>query len=124
MEYDRISYNYLVELVVSLPPHAVRDRIQICVDFVGGAAMRDYVAANLRHFFFRNVDVTTTLTKQTDIYVTDLYNHTVNGMLQIVLPTSYNYEILQKLAGEVYRVREDKLLRAFKNDDLETEKLG
>ena len=45
-------------------------------------------------------------------------------MLQIVLPTSYNYEILQKLAGEVYRVREDKLLRAFKNDDLETEKLG
>lgn len=124
VEYDRISYNYLVELVVSLPPHAVRDRIQICVDFVGGAAMRDYVAANLRHFFFRNVDVTTTLTKQTDIYVTDLYNHTVNGMLQIVLPTSYNYEILQKLAGEVYRVREDKLLRAFKNDDLETEKLG
>lgn len=118
LEYDKISYNFLVELVNGLPPQSIKDRIQICVDFAIGNALRDYVVSNLQHFFFGNVDVGTSLTKQTDIYLSDLYNHTVNGVLQITVPIVYDFNALQRLAEKVSEVREAKLAAIMAPDQL------
>lgn len=79
------------------------DRIEICIDFSGGAYVNQFMQTTMNSYINVNVEVSNILTKTTDIYLGDKYipNLGVEEIIWVKPPTPVDWATLGKLIAKI-----------------------
>lgn len=76
-ESANLYFDYMFAFINSIPKELLIDKVHICVDFSQGTLYNDYITKTLDGFANANIVIESSISRLTDIYLSDFYSTSV-----------------------------------------------
>lgn len=76
-KWINLYYGYMFALINNIPAGLLKERVYVAVDFSQGDLYPEYVIKSLDAFHHANIIIETNISKDTDIFVSDIYSQSV-----------------------------------------------
>ncbi|KAF0424606.1 hypothetical protein GBO86_09090 [Pediococcus acidilactici] len=76
-KWINLYYGYMFALINNIPAGLLKERVYVAVDFSQGDLYTEYVIKSLDAFHHANIIIETNISKDTDIFVSDIYSQSV-----------------------------------------------
>ncbi|MGY3778621.1 helix-turn-helix domain-containing protein [Isobaculum melis] len=105
---DCLLHDYLFALIQIIPNTYFNEAIHICVDFSSGPIYNHFIGEKIKLFKFFNIRIERYLSKQTDIYLSDILlpNIHCKTLIWNTLPLASDWE---SLGNQIIRINNEKL---------------
>lgn len=74
---NNLYFDYMFTLITTIPANQLHDKIFVCVDFSQGELYTNYVIKTLQGFNNAKLVIETSLSPNTDLYLSDFYTSTI-----------------------------------------------
>lgn len=107
---EKLTYNYLLQLIERFPHEAMADTIKICVDFGRNRVPVSYMHDQLRAHIRGGVIISSKLSVDADIYLSDAVISGLPGIVQVTWPNPLHAPNWNQLLTAVENVKSKKIL--------------
>jgi hypothetical protein len=112
-DWVNVYYGYMFALINNVSKEEIKERVYVAIDFSQGDLYTQYVINSLDAFHHANIIVGSTVTKDTDIYVSDVYSSNVH-LPQLIWEDPPTPEDWDDLGTLIEIARSGKAVQLFK----------
>jgi hypothetical protein len=108
---ERIYFDIITSALLSSINFTSQDSVWLCIDFSGGDHVNTYISNLFKTYININVLLQQTVTKQTDIYLTDQFDPQLNipQVIWLKPPTALDWA---QIGDEIVAIKQQKFLRS------------